>query len=230
MPGDIGVWSVSDLLMFARISSVEYMADDKAAVTALGMRYVGRVGNSQVQATVAHWGGYTITAIRGTQVGNGQTSIPELFDDVENDVLALPGGLRVHKGFWEPLADIWGQIDALGCVGQPLTIGHSLGGVRAHLSKHLRPESEVVSFGAPKGADDAFWRAAFPEYPPLRVVHDDDVIPGWPWDGPFTQPADVAWLHGGALKLVPKRPGWNVSVMAHFIDTGYIAALEALAR
>jgi hypothetical protein len=223
---DIGVFSVADLLMFAKLSSAAYMIDDKAAVAALGMHWVGQVATAQCQATVCTWGGYAITALRGTQVTTN-LSIPELFDDIDNDVLSLAGGARVHRGFWLPLAELWPQIDAIMPPGQPLVVGHSLGGVRAHLTKSILPEAEVVSFGAPKGADDAFWSAAYGS-PPLRVVHEADFAPGFPYDGPWTQPADLTWLHAGAVHLVPKRPGWCISAEDHYIDTGYIPAIEAL--
>lgn len=224
---DIGAFSVADLLAFAKLSSAAYMVDDKAMVTSLGMGWIGQVATNQCQATVCTWGGYSIIAIRGTQVTTN-LSIPELFDDVAGDVIRLPGGYRVHLGFWMPLTDLWPQINAiLPHDGQPLIVGHSLGGVRAHLAKFIIPEAEVVSFGAPKGADDAFWKSAY-DSPPMRVVHEKDFAPAWPWDGPWTQPADLAWLHAGTFTLVPKRPGWNVSVEDHSIDTGYIAALAAL--
>jgi hypothetical protein len=223
---DIGDFSVADLLMFAKLSSVDYMLDDKAAVTSLGMQWVGQVGTDQCQATVCTWGGYAITAIRGTQVTNN-LSIPELYDDIDDDVLVLHGGLRVHQGFWLPLVELLPQILAIMPPGQPLVVGHSLGGVRAHLTKYILPQAEVVSFGAPKGADDAFWTRTYSS-PPMRVVHEEDFAPGFPYDGPWTQPADLTWLHAGTIALVPKRPGWAISVSDHSIDTGYIAALAAL--
>jgi hypothetical protein len=40
--------------------------------------------------------------------------------------------------------------------GRSFTAEVTLCGVRADLAKALRPEAEVVSFGEPKGADDAF--------------------------------------------------------------------------
>jgi hypothetical protein len=222
----IGDFSSDDLLIMAKLSNIAYMTDPKAAVEQLGLTFVAEVGSAECQATIATWGGFAVVAIRGTQVGGGNLSIPELYDDIDNDVMKIPHFGRVHKGFFLPLKEIWHLISANMPLLQPLIVGHSLGGVRAHLAKYYSPSAEVISFGAPKGADDAFWTECYTE-PPIRVVYENDFAPGWPWDGPWTQPADVAWLHSGKLDMVTKRPGWCVSAQDHSIDA-YIVALSKL--
>src|SRR5664279_3935761 len=101
----VGNFSISDLVQFAKLSSDAYMIDSKAALVSLGMNYIAQVGNDQCQATIGTWGNLWVVAIRGTQVTQN-LSIPELFDDIENDVV-LNNGARIHKGFWEPLAELW---------------------------------------------------------------------------------------------------------------------------
>ena len=83
-------WSLADLLALARLSSAAYLADSKDAVNAIpGMTWIAQVGDIQCQATIARWGDLSVVCYRGTQVGENEVSIPELFDDIE------PGAIRV---------------------------------------------------------------------------------------------------------------------------------------
>jgi hypothetical protein len=223
-------WSPASLLTLARFSDAAYLTDARAAVEALGGTYVAQMGGDegQCQALLLRWGGFAVVALQGTRVEQN-ISLPELWDDIDGMIAALPDGTRVHAGFWDPLAAVWPQIAAAVPEGQPLLTGHSLGGVRAHLARALWPNAEVVSFGAPKGADDAFWQRHYPNTPPSRIVYERDFAPGWPWDGPWTQPAAIDWLHDGKLVEAQTRPGIAISVSDHNIDTAYIPALVALA-
>ncbi len=87
----------------------------------------------------------------------------------------------------------------------------------------------MVSFGAPKGADDAFWQEHYPDTPPTRIVYERDFAPAWPYEGPFTQPSAIDWLHGGKLIEAQSRPGLDFSVSDHSIDSAYIPAIAELA-
>jgi hypothetical protein len=225
---DLSNFSTGDMLALAKLSSAAYLDSDLNAVEALGMKLIAQIGSAQCQATVATWGGFAVVGYQGTRV-TANLSIPEILDDLDASVIQLPGGMRVHKGFFQPMADLWPQIAALMPPQlQPLITGHSLGGVRAHQAKYFCPTAEVVSLGAPKGGDDAFWQHCYPDYPPLRIVNEMDFAPSYPWDGPWTQPSGPAWLHAGSIALVPSRPGFDLSVSDHSDDTGYIAALAAL--
>lgn len=223
----IGDFSAADVLALAQLSNAAYLADAREAVAALGMDYVSQVGNDSCSALIATWGGYAVVAIQGTRVLEN-ASLPELYDDLNGCIVHLPEG-RVHAGFWNPLVTIWPQIEAVMPPGHPLLTGHSLGGVRAHLAKSLWPLAQVVSFGAPKGADDAFWKVHYPAQQPSRLVYEHDFAPAWPYEGPFTQPAVIQWLDAGGVKPVQNRPGLAFSVSDHSIDRSYIPALQRLA-
>jgi hypothetical protein len=186
--------------------------------------------DGQCQASMVTWGGFCILAIQGTRI-ESRMSLPELYDDVENLVINVPNYGRVHRGFYEPLEEMWAKVEAFGFNGQPLIVGHSLGGVRAHLAKKFRPDAEIVSYGAPEGADAPFWAMCYPNDKPTRVVNGLDFAPGWPWDGPWTHPSNMVWLHDGRMDVdVDRRAGWCTSIMDHSIDTGYTAALARLQK
>ncbi len=224
-------WSPADLLMLARFSDAAYLTDARQAVEALGATFVAQIGgdDGQCQALLLRWGAYAVVALQGTRVEKN-ASLPELWDDLDGMIVVLPDGTRVHAGFWNPLVAVWPLVQARLPQGQPLLTGHSLGGVRAHLARAQWPGAEVVSFGAPKGADDGFWQKHYPEKPPTRVVYERDFAPGWPLDGPWTQPAAIDWLHDGKLIEAQTRPGIDISVPDHSIDNAYIPALQALQR
>ncbi len=220
-------FSATDLLQFALVSDAAYLSDARNTVEALGMTFIAQLGSPECQALVARWGGLSVVAIQGTRVLE-QFSIPEVWDDLDGDIISLSDGTRVHGGFWNPLVALWPRIQPLLPAGTPLLTGHSLGGVRAHLAKALLPEAEVVSFGAPKGGDDAFWTKHYPTAPPVRIVYERDFAPAWPFEGPFTQPSIIGWLHGAQMIEAQKRPGSSFSVTDHSIDLSYIPALRRL--
>lgn len=223
----IGDFSPADMLTLAQLSNAAYMANASQFVAELGMHYVAQVGNDSCSALIVTWGGYAVVAIQGTRVLEN-ASLPELYDDLDGCIVHLPEG-RVHAGFWDPLLDMWEKVESALPYGLPLVTGHSLGGVRAHLAKALWPTAQVVSFGAPKGADDAFWKEHYPDRQPVRLVYEHDFAPAWPYEGPFTQPAKIQWLHNGGVTEVQNRPGLAFSVSDHSIDQSYIPALQRLA-
>lgn len=229
LSGD-NVFSNMDLLKFAQLSNATYaVADNKTVVESIGMEYILDIKDVACPVTIAKWGNYKVCSFQGTRVTKN-LDIVQLFDDIDGQVMMLDN-MRVHQGFWCPMASVIPKvIDTLNSMdGNVLITGHSLGGVRSHLAKAFFPGAEVVSFGAPKGATDAFWKTYYPDYPPIRVVHEKDFAPTWPYDGPWTQPAKLTWLHDGAISLVENRTGGlQISISDHSIQNGYIAALTKL--
>ena len=223
-------WSTSDLLLLAKVCEAAYLADSRAAIESLGLVYVTQVANIECQATIASWGGYTIVAFSGTHVGT-DPNLLQFLDNLDGRVVELGSGVRVARGYWEPMAALWPDISAR-LIRQVLITGHSLGGSRAHLAKIYQPSAQVVSFGAPRCAGEEFWWLAYPDGPPTRVVHEKDFAPGW--EAPSltfhaSQPGPMTWLHNGLMVYpVYRRPGSDLSISDHSISGGYIKALEAL--
>lgn len=224
------VFSNMDLLKLAQLSNATYaIADNKDVVESIGMQYVMDIKDHSCPVTVAKWGNYKICSFQGTRVTKN-LDINQLWDDINGTIVSLDD-MRVHCGFWTPMANVIPQIISVmdQLEGNTLITGHSLGGVRSHLAKAFFPNAQIVSFGAPKGADDIFWKRYYPDYPPTRVVHENDFAPGWPYDGPWTQPSKLTWLHNGIISLVEDRgSGMQISVSDHSIENGYIAALTKL--
>lgn len=227
-------YSNRDLWLLASLCNASYAHDARPAVEALEMRYISQIGNGGCEALIVQWGGYCVVVLQGTRVLES-ISLPEIWDDFDSGAVILPnpnGGqtLRVHSGFWLPLAALWPRIQGLTLEGLPLLVtGHSLGGARAHLTPALAPVAAVVSFGAPKSADDAFWAAYYPIEPPLRVVYERDFAPNWPYEPSWlTHPAAVAWLTGGKLIETQRRPGFSFNELDHRIDAAYMAAFTKL--
>jgi hypothetical protein len=226
MDGD-NIFSNTDLLVLANISAGAYLANNETFLTQMDAKLVTQIPDETCPITIATYGGYKICAFQGTSLGH---NILEVLDDLDGSIVALDD-MRVHAGFWNSMAFrmplIREMMDKL--EGDYLITGHSLGGVRAHLAKAFFPEAQIVSFGAPKGADDMFWKRYYPSYPPIRVVNNHDIVPVLPPDGPWTQPAKLTWIHDGIIELTEKRKGLlQDSISDHFITTGYVAALEKL--
>jgi hypothetical protein len=222
----VASWTDSELILLAKLSNAAYEPDARPMVTSLGCQFVDQFGGEQCQVTLAKWADRAVIIFQGTRVGKNP-DIAELWDDVDSTPTSVDG-CDVHRGFWDPLLALWPDIEAkLPATGPRLITGHSLGGVRAHLAKHLCPEADVVSFGAPKGASAKFWYQVYQGEPPTRVVHEQDFAPTWP---PllYSQPGDQLWLHNGEMISVTHRYGLCTSVADHSIDRGYIPALEHL--
>lgn len=226
-------WRTADVLLMARLSSLAYEVDPDrlaAGVNALDLGFIAVVSIPERTAVIAEWGDSVVLCFQGTRVTEN-TSLPEIWDDLDGDPLPGPWPGRVHAGFFRPILDLWPRICSVLPPGKPIVYtGHSLGGVSAHLAGTLLPGA-VVSFGAPKGADDAYWNESYPPpaVPPLRIVHERDFAPDWPEFGPWRQPPGaMAWLHNGSVQRVNARTTWpDVSVCDHSIDA-YVAALAAL--
>ena len=232
-------WKTSEVTTLAKLAQLEYTTNvDQiaAGVDALGLGFAAQVGSDECQALVAFadkaltkntW----IVSFRGTQVTQN-TSLPEIGDDLDvHDMTSALRAGQMQAGFAGPLLALWPQIKAVLPIGRRLTFtGHSLGGVRAQLAAGLFG-GDAVSFGAPKGADDFFWKeGAEAGATWLRVVHEEDFAPGWSPFLPWTTqpPGDIAWLHNSRLYRVAQRTTWiNESVADHSVDK-YVSAWSAL--
>jgi len=227
------IWSIADLLLLAKLANASYDLDTQQSFTALGTTWIEQFGNDQCQCTVAQWGGYSLVVIRGTQVGS-DPSLPELWDDIDPGTVTTAAGNLLCAGFWRPLAALWPVVAPAMPPGQPLVVGHSLGGVRAHMARFLCPSAEVVSFGAPRGADPDAWLEAYPVLAPTRVVNRADFAPAWEpfngWNWDCTQPGPMQWIDfQNNFVVCESRPiGDDLSIPDHDIVKGYIAALAAM--
>jgi len=234
--------SPSSLLRLARLSAAAYSiypAETRRRVEALGLGFVGQVSTDLCSVTIVRDGRglacRQMVAVQGTRVEEN-TSLGQLFCDIETDPVTTPHGL-VMDGFWSPLAALWPSVADLLDPDLPLlATGHSLGGIRAELVPALASCDQVVSFGAPQGAEVRVWQQLYgPGGPVLtRVVQGADFAPGWPWlDGLKVEydhpPGPFLWLHDGLAESVSRRPAFNLSIADHSIDGAYIPALEALA-
>jgi hypothetical protein len=220
-------FSHADVLQLAQFSSASYLHDARPTVAALGGTYLTQIGNGGCEVLVLDWGGNRVFAYQGTRASLSNFSAAEVLADLECHAKVLADGSRVHSGFWDPLVALWPRLAPFVVQTPMLLTGHSLGGVHGHLTKPFVPHAQVVSFGAPKGADDKFWTANY-QSPPVRFVYEKDVVPALPFEGPFTHPASMNWLHGGKLLQVHQRPGLTFSVSDHSMDHSYTPAIRGL--
>ena len=227
------------LLRLAKLSAAAYpMAetDVKAAVEALDYTYVARVASDECVAIIAseEVDGVPEAAVcfQGTRFAQN-TDPQEIWDDLDDGTIDLGPEGQVHKGFYAPMYAIWPDILAalpVGCTIITFT-GHSLGGVRANLAQRLGHDAgysvAAVSFGAPKGANKAFWDAL--GINPVRVVNRHDFAPLWPLaDMRWSQPEPMTWLNKtGSMEMVIGWRGILPSIGDHDIDK-YIASLEGI--
>ena len=227
--------SIGILLRLAKLSAAAYLIDETAvqsAVSDLGYAYVARVATEDCVAVIVIDGDEAVVAFQGTRFMQN-TDPQEIWDDLDDGAVDLGDKGRVHKGFYAPMISLWPEIVGALPVGiTKLTFtGHSLGGVRAGLA--LRPAKDVgydpvaVSFGAPKGANKAFWDAL--DISPIRVVHKHDFAPLWPLVDPrWTQPDPMTWISpAGRIEQVIGWRGLIPSVGDHSVDK-YIASLQAM--
>lgn len=225
-----------------RVSNLAYMdpgAAQTAALKSIGLDLVGRFDSDDCHITIAREPGQWWVTIAGTHFTDADDVEQwkrEFGDNIDARSVKI-GNLGIaDEGYYGPLAELWPSVQrtlpAVENLSDPVRItGHSMGGVRAHLCRLLfAPETncEVISFGAPKGADATFWQSIYGTRPPLRVVCEADFAPTWPEFGPFGQPGPMLWFHGGTAETVDVRHGIEASVPNHMPDF-YQATLDALA-
>jgi hypothetical protein len=231
---------ISDLTLYARLSSAAYLTDSKDAVEALGFKFVAQLSdNPQRKCTLVTRDSLFVVCFQGTDLSSNAPNFHEFWDDVDGGTVTLPGVGKASVGFWSPLAAIWPAIQSrIPADAQVLLTGHSLGGVTAQLAKALCPSATVISYGAPRGADKSFWASTYPNNSqPIRVVHENDFAPAWApsLKEEWIQPGPMLWLHDASLQITTERPGMGmISILspadraAHSIDSAYIPALAAL--
>lgn len=220
-----------DALLYAYACEAAYELDATARAALLSAAKITELsyvqGKDDARALLCRdWTGRTILAFQGTQFSRGE--ILSILSNLEVAPTAWRGG-RVETGYLDQVRDLAPQLAML---AQPDVItGHSLGGVMAEIYGEMiaiTPQI-VISFGAPKCADIAFWNTA--RVHPVRIVNERDAAPVWPpWEG-YTQPGNMLWLHredaAASLTEMRNRPVPADSVSDHMIET-YIANLEAL--
>jgi hypothetical protein len=225
-------------LACAWASAAAYELDDDKRRAMLAPRALRELGYVQARndarlLVVENMAGDVIWAHQGTQFDRlERDSIDANFDTT---AVPLGGGLgmRGYKRQLEALAPFLPDLPV-----PSLITGHSAGGSEANqnantLALELTRKSpqplRLITFGAPRCADAAFWAAA--PVRPMRIECENDPAPRWPLDTPFVQPDGVWWLHAGGVQLCDHRPtltdmatGWE----RHPIIDSYIADLEAL--
>jgi hypothetical protein len=117
-----------------------------------------------------------VLAFRGTQVG----SLRDISTDLRANLVAAPGGGRVHAGFQAAFEKVRERlVTALARYpGLPLYItGHSLGGALALVAtRYLGSDSSgaTYTFGCPRAGDDAFFASI--KTPIYRIVNAADGV------------------------------------------------------
>jgi hypothetical protein len=214
-------------LVCAQASDAAYKEDapTRAALLAVAglteQRYITGIQSARALACTHPLYGL-ILAFQGTQFTQGE--IDSIMANLKTDPVDIGNGRRVMQGYWEQ----WQSLKPLVSDLKPKVIsGHSMGGSIAHLSVDTFSPDELVTFGAPKTANEAYWHSS--RLLPLRFVRLEDFAPNWPflhYDQPYNQ---FLWMHDGAVEDVMTRPPYpfNVSVPDHASEK-YVADLVAL--
>jgi hypothetical protein len=215
---------VTDLLLLARLCNLAYVDSEPVRVKsadALGIIYLATYETVDHRAFLATQRDRTILVLCGTRFSDGNWR--ELFDD--EDLLPASANPAVMAGFHRGCAEMFGwarekapQIDTV--------TGHSLGGARAHLSPLWLGPKEIVSFGAPKCGTATYWKNS--ATPLIRVVHEHDFAPAFPFISEFIQATPLLWLHDGKIVEAQEAEWFGDSLADHSIQDGYVKALEAL--
>lgn len=226
--------ALPNLLLFAKLSSFAYLVNEdelRRRVEAEGLSFICLLKSGDAHAFLCQQPGVpkTMLIFRGTPVVE-HTSVKEIICDVDTDPTDLGILGNTPSGPFEGTAAICAQVIHLGYTPD-YAGGHSLGGWRAEQSKLFFPHIEVYSYGAPMAGDLAFWQKVYGNQPPNRVVHEHDFAPEWPevnlhhW---CQYPGSFFWLHNDLLVDAMTRPGLDVSVSDHDVDTGYVESLQKL--
>lgn len=238
---------IDELLLAARFALLAYETDDKLLeqqCIKLGATYVGACNNENCYMFVCDMGNTQILGIQGTEFVPGDWNIYEVWSDLSVTPQRIRGVdynspeiMYVHSGFYDDLVSLWPQVQMLLDYDRPIHICcHSLGGVRGSLARYLIPKHtpvRITNFGAPKGANDAFWKYVYDHDSNTtieRVLADRDFAGSWQFgDDFYTHPTDMFyWLHDGTIEYVNQRDYLNLSFDDHSILNSYIPKLLAL--
>lgn len=163
-----------------------------------------------------------ILVFRGTQ-----PNIRDVFTDIRADLVAAPGGGRIHRGFLEAFDQVRDPIDVALARhrGPPVYIaGHSLGGALALVAtRYLERESTgaCYTFGGPRVADDQFFKGI--KTPVYRLVNAADGVPRLPFGFGLK-------IVLGGLRLIPLNGTFQVSewLRRHFVGYTHFGTLVFL--
>ncbi len=163
-----------------------------------------------------------ILVFRGTQ-----PNITDVLTDIKADLVAAPGGGRIHRGFLEAFNHVREDIDAAleRHDGPPVYItGHSLGGALALIAtRYLERESTgaCYTFGGPRVADDRFFEGI--KTPVYRIVNAADGVPRVPFGFGLM-------IVLGGLRLLPLNGTFQISewLRSHFAGYTHFGTLVFL--
>jgi len=229
---------VREFLFAAQMAAIAYYTTVENIATALSyfnVKFLGYRFNESCQAFAAMTSsGQQILSIRGTEFTEEHHNLWEVWDDIKATPLAVkPHGAYVHSGFYQEIAALWPYISPFLNLEQPIwVIGHSLGGVRAHLARAFIPHTTAVritTFGGPKGANYDFWDANM-KYNTVveRVVAERDFAPDYPWMV-WYQPTEMFyWMTQGQINHVDERDYVNLSLSDHRLSSSYLPLLANL--
>jgi len=180
--------------------------------------FLARMGKSD------QFDGVLILAFRGTQ-----PSVSDVFTDIKADLVAAPGGGRVHRGFLEAFEKVKAPIQlALQThAGPPVYItGHSLGGALANLATRYSEKNSLgacYTFGGPRVGDDDFFPGVKTSV--YRVVNAADAVPRLPF-------GFVLKLLLGGLRLIPLNGTLALSefLQKNFVGYTHFGSLVFLMR
>jgi hypothetical protein len=151
--------------------------------------------------------GQLYLAFQGTQFTT--LEIQSIVENLKVDPVDIGGGRQVTDGFWQQLTNLLPAcVEAV--AGRPCIVtGHSMGGTIAHMSLATPlfvTAQAVVSFGAPKTANQAFWQSVDTSRL-TRLVNESDFAPIWPlFPQEWVQPETGEWwLHGGGMQFLAGR-------------------------
>lgn len=171
-------------------------------------------------------GSRKILAFQGTQFSKGE--LPSIMSNVKAWPASISDGRQVDSGYWEQVLSVAGKLPDLSDITH--ITGHSMGGCMAHLytNTHDAPANVVLmTYGAPKCADSAFWKAA--KHLPIRITHARDFAPVWPYlPDEWEQPGEQWWFHDGTYEANLNRPVMPDSIPDH-MPPAYQAAIDAVA-
>ncbi|MDE2096392.1 MAG: hypothetical protein KGL39_04035 [Patescibacteria group bacterium] len=221
-----------------QLSKAAYGDGGTSAVSqaqALGFDGITSAHFEDVNALICRRDGRQWVAASGTHFSENP-SLSEIADNLKGDPLSVGGGAVVHSGYWGRALRLWWYVRPL-LEGPVVFCGHSLGGATSHLMPYFAPrdlEIEVVTCGAPKSANDAFWQTVYRKGSWIRIVREHDFAPTWPESmadilppelthllslhGTYSQPGLEDWLHNRTFNWIAARPGWNGSVPDHDVD------------
>ncbi|HEX8124380.1 MAG TPA: lipase family protein [Allosphingosinicella sp.] len=154
-----------------------------------------RPRDSQAFAATSLDGEVTILAYRGTQA-----DAPK---DLVTDLMAwrttLPGGAKVHTGFWLAFRELAAQIDPWLARARPrrlVVTGHSLGAALATIMAAMHEDAELVTFGSPMVGDRRFAEAF--RRPALRYVDCTDMVTTVPYGW-------MGYVHFGEMRYIDRH-------------------------